>query len=121
MQRTILYPLRNVCGIALLLSITTMGYAADSYYLKDDGSSWLSQDGKEVHGISKSSLSICKQDESCRDLKSSKRGQRNELWYEINEARRQLEESESDRVKLDAETGRALYNNAGAGPKRIAE
>ena len=101
--------------------MTSLDSAAESYDLKDGGSQWLSQDGSVVKGISKSSLSICKQGGACCDLRLSKRGQRSELWYEISQARRQLEESGSDRVEFDSETGRALYNIADAGPCKIAE
>ncbi len=110
-------------GFALFLFVAGLAFGADVYYLKDDGSRWTSVDGEPIKGIHKSSLFICKQDGPCLDLMYAEfdKGawrQRSSMWQEINTARQKLEESESDRVDLDLDTGRNLYNRAEIGSRQ---
>jgi hypothetical protein len=106
--------------VALLLSVSGLASGAGIYFLKDEGARWLSEQGTPIKGVHKSSLLICKQDGRCYSLMYAGRGlrawrQRGMMWDEVNSARRQLEETESDRVELDSETGRALYISAERG------
>jgi hypothetical protein len=118
------YFLRYPLGVALLLAASGLASGADAYYLKDDGSRWLSADGTPIKGIHKSSLLICKQGGTCLDLMDAGREmhtwrQRGTLWQEVNSVRQQLEASDSDQVDLDTEIGRLLYNSAEIGSRKI--
>ena len=123
MIKKIFYFLSYPIGIALILSVSGLASGAEAYYLKDDGSRWLSADGKPIKGIHKSNLLICKQGGTCLYLMDSGREmnvwrQRGTMWQEVNTVRKQLEESDSDQVDLDTEIGRLLYNSAEIGSRQ---
>jgi hypothetical protein len=123
MMIKIFYFLRYLFVVALLLPVSGLAPGAEAYYLKDDGSRWLSEDGTPIKGIHKSNLLICKQGGTCFDLMDSGREmnvwrQRGIMWEEVNSVRKQLEESENDQVGLDTEIGRLLYNSAEIGSRQ---
>jgi hypothetical protein len=108
---------------AVLLSASGLASGAGNYFLKDEGARWLSEQGEPIKGVHKSSLLICKLAGPCYGLiyagwELGAWRQRGTMWESVNLARRQIEESELDRVELDSKTGRALYISAERGYRR---
>ncbi len=94
--------------------------AADGYFLRDDGSRWLSSSGQPVRGLRKSSQLICKQGRGCYGIHFASRyyNASSQDWGRINRALAELAAAPEKQIPLDPSMGERLYRAAEQGYQR---